>query len=238
MIYIHKGNEPFELKKKRLEAKKKGLSPNEAYKTLSPSSKKKLKKILVSEQGGLCAYCMCKIPRDDVDINICPITIEHILPQIPNDATDVEQGLDYLNLVAVCNGNRASSCKNHKFCDLTCDAHKKNDVFLKINPTKAETLTSIYYTLYGEIESDDPDVKYDLQEILNLNSKGSPLVSERKAVLDTIIADMEYIDINSLSTYCQSLLDEFQNETDNKTPYVGIIIWYLNSMLEGLSISE
>ena len=79
MIKIVKGDEPEELKRLRETAENQGLNPKEAYELLNADRrlKKKIKRALVKEQGGLCAYCMCRIPRDDVEVGIAPITIEH-----------------------------------------------------------------------------------------------------------------------------------------------------------------
>ena len=65
MIKIVKGDEPEELKRLRETAENQGLNPKEAYELLNADRrlKKKIKRALVKEQGGLCAYCMCRIPR-------------------------------------------------------------------------------------------------------------------------------------------------------------------------------
>ena len=88
----------------------------------------------------------------------------------------------------------------------------------------------------GEIYSSDPDVAFDLQNTLNLNSKYSPIVSERKATLDALIDEIGTIDPNSLLQHCEELLDAFSNETEIKTPYVGILIWYLRSLIDPNSV--
>lgn len=106
MIPIHKGAEPAELKRLREAAERKGLSPKDAYDTLREPLKRDIRNKLIEEQGALCAYCMCRIPRNDVDPNIAPIVIEHRIPRNPEDGRDVGQGLDYGNMLAVCHGNR------------------------------------------------------------------------------------------------------------------------------------
>ena len=37
-----------------------------------------------------------------------------------------------------------------------------------------------------------------------------------------------------LHNYCSELLETFRNEEDPKTPYVGILIWYLQTMVTAL----
>ena len=75
----------------------------------------------------------------------------------PEDGRDIGQGLDYNNLLAVCNGNRAARGTRRKN-DLTCDAHRENEEFIKINPCKPETLETIFYSLDGKIDATDADL--------------------------------------------------------------------------------
>ena len=218
----------------RRRAIERGLSPKDAYETLRGTKKEKVRNSLLHEQGQLCAYCMCRIPRNDVDAKIAPIVIEHYVARNPVDGRDVGQGLDYNNFLAVCNGNRANKAKKHSFVDLTCDAHRDNTEFRKVNPCDPDTLKSIFYTMDGKIDSTDPDVKIDLIDTLNLNCASSPLVSEREASLSALLIDMASVEEGDLTVYCKSRLSAFQSEIDNKTPYQGILIWYLQSMLAAL----
>ena len=89
MIAIKKEAEPADLKELRKEAANRGLSPKEAYQTLVDPLKRKVRKSLVREQGQLCAYCMCRIPRTDVAPRIAPIIIEHIVPRNPFDGREI-----------------------------------------------------------------------------------------------------------------------------------------------------
>lgn len=230
MIGIQKGPEPVDLTALRQSTAAAGLSPREAYKKLRNPLKSQVRQCLVDEQGGLCAYCMCRIPRTDAEPQIAPIVIEHMIPRDPVDGRDVGQGLDYNNFLAVCHGNKASHGKRD-FSDLTCDAHRENTEFRKINPCYPETLVSIFYRLDGKIDAGDPEVRYDLVSTLNLNTPTSPLIAERKAVLDSLISDIGNVTETDLLKYCTAVLSEFQEETTPKTPYVGILIWYLQSMI-------
>ena len=116
LIFIKKGTEPTGLQALREQAVQRGLNPADAYKTLVNPLKQNVLVSLVQEQGRLCAYCMCRIPRSDVPTmcQIAPITIEHVVPRKPSDGRDVGQGLDYNNLVAVCHGNRAPKFASHQ----------------------------------------------------------------------------------------------------------------------------
>lgn len=234
MIPIRKGSEPPELQRLRLRAKKLGLSPSRAYRTLGGDAKRRVREQLLHEQGQLCAYCMSRIPREDVEPNIVPIGIEHYLPQHPVDALDVGQGLAYENLLAVCHGNKGTA-GTRCFADLTCDAHRRNTPLRKVNPCDASSLASIYYTVDGRICAEDREVHLDLVETLNLNSRSSPLVGERRAALAVLLEEMGQVPEAELADYCALRLAELSADEDPKLPYVGILLWYLQSMLVSLT---
>ena len=234
MIAIKKGPEPQSLKELRDWTISEGYTPEMAYEALQNPLKKTVREQLTQEQGHLCAYCMCQIPRNDLDPNVAPIIIEHYIPRNPVDGRDVGQGLDYNNMLAVCNGNRATQMKRHND-DLTCDAHRKNIEFKKVNPCNPSTLETIFYTLKGTIGAKDPEIQSDLVDTLNLNCPTSPLIAERKGALDGLLYDMQKVQDDALLNYCTSRLKALEAETDPKTPYVGILIWYLKDMIKALS---
>lgn len=84
----------------------------------------------------------------------------------------------------------------------------------------------------GKIDATDADVKKDLTETLNLNCKTSPLIKERKAVLDALIDELGVLQPDELMSYCNEVLYNLNNERDVKTPYVEVLLWYLESILE------
>lgn len=236
MLEINKLEPPEDLIKLKIKAGEEGLSPNEAYGTLRNPLRKEVLDLLMREQGHLCAYCMRKIPDDrDVPDETIRVTIEHWFPRNPPDGEDRGQGLDYNNFLAVCSGNRG---KRHtrKTRDYTCDA-KRNSKILTVNPTNPITLSSIKYSEAGEIGSDDSVINEDLTITLNLNcmSDNVRLPSARKEVLDTVQKDIaENSSEDSILEYCKYLLKGFEEETDPKTPYVGIIIWWLRRQVTAL----
>ncbi len=238
MIAISKNAEPDGLANLRHNAIQRNLSPKAAFKTLRDPLKSRVRIALQQEQGELCAYCMCRIPRADVSPGIAPVIMEHVFPRSPVGGEDIGQALDYDNLVAVCNGNKAEH-GTRAFADLTCDAHKENSLLKAINPCDASTLSTIYYELDGTITSCDCEVQSDLVDTLNLNCPSSPLISERKEALSSLILDIENVcagDESAVLEYCQTLLNAFTTETTLKTPYVGILIWYLKDMIAALTV--
>lgn len=240
MIEIKKGTEPNGLKELREDPMLRGLSPKELFAELKNPLKALVIESLRHDQGQLCVYCMGRIPRGDKDPGIAGITIEHFIPLDPSDGRNVGQALDYNNLFAVCHGNVKKHVKGERRRtaeNLTCDKHRGNTEFRKINPCKKETLQTIFYTLDGEIDASDSDVRFDLIDTLNLNC-ASPLVGERKAVLDALITEMGEVEEENLHSYCLRRLQIFMSEEDSKTPYVGILIWYLQTMITALAHNE
>ncbi len=239
MIGVIKGPEPDGLRELRDECVAAGLSPKESFGRLLNPLKDQVIKCLKRDQGQLCVYCMSRIPREDKDPGIPGQTIEHFIPLEPEDGRDVGQGLDYQNLFAVCHGNtkrrergmRSTRSKD----DLTCDKHRENIEFKRINPCREETLQTIFYTMDGKIGASDPDVQFDLTDTLNLNCASSPIIAERKAALDELIEDIGKVEEEDLHKYCTDMLEVFTNEPEPKTPYVGILVWYLQSMITALS---
>ena len=236
MIAIQKKSEPEGLAQLRQKAIDEELSPKEAYALLRNPLKEQVRDRPVEEQGKICAYCMCRIPRQDADPVITPIILEHMVPRSPGDGRNIGQGLDYHNFVAVCHGNRGAH-GSRTMSDLTCDGHKGNDEFRKVNPCRPETLTSITYTIDGKIDAADPDVRFDLIHTLNLNCPSSPLIAERKAALESLIDEMGQVSDDDLVVYCSGVLKDFQAETNPRTPYVGILVWYLQSMISAMDNS-
>lgn len=173
------------------------------------------------------------------DPGISGTTIEHFIPVEPKDGRNVGQALDYHNLFAVCHGQVKRRMKGMRRArttdDLTCDKHRKNTEFRKINPCKKETLQTIFYTPDGSIDASDPDVRFDLVNTLNLNCASAPLIAERRATLDALIDEIGKVEEKDLHIYCTELLNAFLDERDPKTPYVGILIWYLKTIVQQLA---
>ena len=234
MIAIIKGVEPAGLAELREEARQAGDTPEDAYQRLRNPLKKVVRASLLHEQGGLCAYCMRKIPPEGKeDVEELYTHIEHIIPRNPKDHRDVGQGLDYQNMVVTCDGgSHTATPSDNKVSARTCDAYKKEKEFQKINPTKADTLASIYYTVDGIIKSDDAAVQRDLNEILNLNCPESPLIDARKKVLETLMDDISAA--GDMPELCRLYLKKFRAEKDEKTPFVGVLIWYLQELLASM----
>ncbi|WP_455135970.1 retron system putative HNH endonuclease [Thermophilibacter sp.] len=104
---------------------------------------------LVSEQGGLCAYCMSRI-RATHDGGIQDAHVEHIIPQ---SKSRHGEDVDYGNMLAVCDGKHGESRTAW-----SCDRFRGNKD-LVVNPLQSQTLQFIRYRSDGTILSDDNAVK-------------------------------------------------------------------------------
>lgn len=217
MIEIKKGREPENLLRYRQQA---GAS----YEQMDKGVKDELLNRLLAEQGHICAYCMRRIPETrTLPIGVKPATIEHWIPQNPENGKDIGQGLDYRNMFAVCSGNRGCGDKN----GLTCDAHRGNAP-IKVNPCDANTLRGITYTSDGRIRSSDQIIDEDLNSRLNLNCERISLPENRKQVIQALIDDVtKRCGTGDISLYCRRKLESIQAIDDPKIPYVGVIIWWL-----------
>lgn len=205
MLYIKKGKEPRSLTEYK----------NMAHADYDGCNKNDIRAALMEEQGGLCAYCMCRLNQVD------DVRIEHYIPQ----AICPEKVLSYKNMLGVCHGG--SKIKNTGADGLTCDAHKK-DALITVNPWDENSIKKIEYKMDGTIFSRDSDIDGDLDGTLNLNHPASQLKRSRKQVLDSLIARLCKVYGKGLwaKPALQKELSKILN-TAEKPPYCGIMIWYL-----------
>lgn len=245
MIEIKRGIHPQCLIEKQVEAKKQGLNSDDAYRLLEKQDKEVILNALMVQQGHLCAYCMRKIPDERVPQedykDIHPATIEHWFPRNPKNGTEIGQGLDYNNLLAVCSGGRRKRKNGQpraKNGELTCDAKRKDSYSqLTLNPCNPDTLSSLYYLDDGKLCSNDPVITDDIEVKLNLNCQKDmmDLPRIREEVLHALQSSIPD-DEEAALMYCQKALVAFESETDPKTEYVGILIWWLKKYIESCKI--
>ena len=212
MIYIEKGKEPASLTKYR----------QEKFAYFDGCNKNDIREALLQEQGYLCAYCMRRIYNDSMKI-------EHWKPE---SELSSKEALDFSNMLGVCLGHNEGD--KGKLYD-TCDSHK-GDIKIKMNPLNKEHIKAIKYIIKsGEIDSDDPAIKKDVNETLNLNSKTHMLQENRKAVLDEVIIKLSKLQKHG--EWKKSIIEKIKHEYERvgsdgmKKEYAGIVIWYLNRKL-------
>lgn len=165
MRTITKRTEPASLTRHR-------LTPGSNYDDYPNTDKNRLRTALVTEQQGLCCYCMSHI-RNEPD----KMKIEHWHCK----AHYPYEQLDYRNLLGACLGGKGLPPKLQH-----CDT-RKGDSNLLWNPAyQAHNVQAwIIYGTDGTIKSNNCEFDQQLNEVLNLNL---PLLkNNRKGVLDAIL---------------------------------------------------
>lgn len=204
MIYICKGNVPAVFREIRRKYNH--------YDELSHNDKNRLKSYLISEQGGICAYCMCRIKSETS-------TIEHYNPR----SLKPELSLYYNNLFAVCINGR-----NDTKCDRQCDV-SRGDTALTLNPCRESDMKHIRYKSNGEIVSDIDSFNTDLTVTLNLNNQ--TLKNNRKSALKSaLIAIQKHNKGLWKKEYIQKWYNYYIGQ-EPKSKFVGIILFELEKRL-------
>jgi uncharacterized protein (TIGR02646 family) len=158
MRAIMKGAEPPSLTAHR-------LTPHCDYDNYA--DKPALRHALVTEQRGICCYCMGRIRNGPGTMKI-----EHWRCQSGHFA----ERLNYRNLLGACQGGHGQP-PNFQHCDT-----RKEDQDLQWNPADPahHIETRLRYELDGNIRSNDPTFDAQLDDVLNLNIHF--LKNNRKAV--------------------------------------------------------
>ena len=196
-------------------------------------NKNELRQSLLKEQGYICCFCMKSIEDNNETTKIA-----HIFPQNPTLEEDKEKvkkenlDLNYYNMLAACDGG---SCKpSHlQHCDT-----KQGNAILKINPadTIRDCEKSIDYKPSGTISSENPDIEYEINQILNLNEEN--LKNRRKDAYDAVLKRLER-KYPKKSFSKKSIEKEIQNYSQLKNgryaPYCQYVIYFLRKRLAKLS---
>lgn len=146
MKFIEKNAEPPELIEHR-------ATPGADF---DGSPKSEIRKSLIKEQKGICAYCLSRITEEWVlALNKYKTEIEHYRSQESNP----ELSMSYNNMLGVCNGNDGQG--QHKLhCDKSKDLkNNKASLPLTLNPLDRNCEQSILYTRQGLIDSHTPEKK-------------------------------------------------------------------------------
>ena len=136
-------------------------------------AKDELRQALVTEQRGLCCYCMGRIRPEPASMKI-----EHWRCQ----ARYPDVQLDYRNLLGACLGSQGRP-ERLQHCDT-----RKGDGDLRWNPAEPSHRieTRIRYELDGSIRAvDDEDFDAQMEDVLNLNLP--VLKGNRRSVLDAVL---------------------------------------------------
>jgi uncharacterized protein (TIGR02646 family) len=211
MRTIIKGAEPASLAAHR-------RTPHADYDNYA--DKDALRHALVTDQRGLCCYCMGRIHNGPATMKI-----EHwrCRSRYPGDQ------LDYRNLLAACTGGGGQPA-HLQHCDT-----KKGDRDLQWNPADPShhVETRLRYETDGSVRSDDPTFDAQLEDVLNLNHP--VLKNNRKSVLD---ATLDWWRREKARLRGAVPRARFERERDrrlgstgNLEPYCQVVVWWLEQRL-------
>lgn len=218
MRAISKGPEPASLTTHR-------RRPHSDYDNYREKSE--LRHALVTEQRGLCCYCMGRIRSDPTYMKI-----EHWQCQ----AHYRPRELDYRNLLASCQG-RVSGPGGGPPHQHHCDAKKANRD-LQWNPADPDHRieTRIRYELDGAIRSEG-DFDDQLDTVLNLNLQ--VLRNNRAGVLTAVL---EWWKREKARVGGRVPRNRLLRERDKRiggsgflTPYCQVAVWWLNQKLDRMA---
>ena len=180
------------------------------------NGKQELRDSLLSEQGGICAYCMKRIRASESGMKI-----EHWRCQVHNPL----ENLVYGNMLGVCLGGKGQSRANQH-----CDTFKGGSVLCRNPANPAHNVeTVIRYLADGRIKADDALFDRELNEVLNLNHP--LLVSNRKAVLDGFKESLERTGNLRDATIRRKIDQWSQAAGGNLEPYCMVVVYWLRKKL-------
>jgi uncharacterized protein (TIGR02646 family) len=185
------------------------------------ADKPTLRDALVTEQRGLCCYCMGRMRNGPT----LTIKIEHWRSQgrYPTDQ------LTYRNLLGACPGGEGQPL-HLQHCDT-----RKADSDLLWNPAEPvhHVETRIRYEMDGSIRADDVEFDEQLGEILNLNLPW--LMKNRQAVLDGILAWWRASRPVPRPRIAQER-ERYGGGNGELTPYAQIAVWWLDQKLARMTV--
>jgi len=179
-----------------------------------------LRRALVTEQRGLCCYCMGRIHNGNDTMKV-----EHWQCQDRHQ----DKQLNYHNLLGACRGGEDQpSHLQH------CDTRKRNHD-LRWNPADPShhIETRIRYELDGTICSDDDLFDTQLNDVLNLNLP--VLKNNRKGILDAIIdwrkREKDRIRGPIPRDRLERERDRYLTGNGELAPYCQVAVWWLGQKI-------
>ncbi len=189
------------------------------------TAKDDLRQALVTEQRGLCCYCMGRIRPEPASMKI-----EHWRCQ----AHYLDEQLNYRNLLGVCLGGDGQPTRRQH-----CDT-RKGDRDLRWNP--ADPLhrieTRVRYEPNGSIRAtDDADFDAQLETVLNLNLP--VLKSNRRSVLDAVLGWWRHEKARIRGPVPRSRFIQkraaYVRDNGQLQPYCQVAVWWLEQRLANMA---
>lgn len=242
MLYIEKEGLPKDVSSKIIE-----LSKSKEWKKIDENDtdairrvfdndfpKNEVKKILLHEQHGICAYCMKRVRMDSHS------RVEHLVPL----SKDKDKAIDYNNMFGVCDGGeRITEDQGHVLC---CDAHKKENE-ISTSPLDKFQMDKIAYDKDGRIytEPRDEAMERDINEALLLNGiqkkdgtvrdTSTELLKGRKDAYDRARKMMDSLNRKGKCTSAalKKIMDDLYYR-DEREEYVGVKLYYFKKHYNSL----
>jgi uncharacterized protein (TIGR02646 family) len=184
-----------------------------------------LRHALVTEQRGLCCYCMSRVHNGPTTMKI-----EHWRCQSRHPA----EQLNYRNLLGACLGGDGQP-PHLQHCDT-----RKGDRDLQWNPADAthHIETRVRYELDGSIHANDAVFNDQLHQVLNLNL---PLLkNNRKGILDAILdwLKREKARIGGPVPHERLVRERDKHIAGNgaMAPFCPVAVWWLGQMLMRMAV--
>jgi uncharacterized protein (TIGR02646 family) len=206
MRAITKGPEPASLTQHR-------LTPHCDYDNYA--GKADLRQALVTEQRGLCCYCMGRIRNGPTTMKI-----EHWRSQVHH----IAEQLNYRNLLGACLGGMGQpSYLQH------CDTSKggRDLLWNPANPVH-HIETRVRYELDGSIRADEATFDDELNDVLNLNI--AHIRNNRKGALSALL-DWWKAETPLPRARIERAIDERTNGAGDLAPYCQVGVWWLRQKL-------
>jgi len=196
--------------------------------------KNAVRNALISEQHGLCAYCMSRINDNGLETSI-----EHWSPLSKRK----QNALDYNNFLAVCQGGKTTEILAAAKRILCCDAHKDDEAEMKLDPRNEQMMEGIIYNSEGIVDYRDSMplaqevARHDLDKVLQLNGilgdgrsckfdTATKLVQQRRNAYRHTEEDcLRHYDDGTLTVeWLQSQIDKCLNQ-EQRQGFIGVDIF-------------
>jgi len=180
---------------------------------------------LLSEQNGICAYCMRSIRVENA-------TIEHIIGQsyIDNRGNKIgrKEDTNYDNMLAVCQGD---FCFNSTHCDKSRSEYQDKNPLLSFTPLNKQEMRKIKFTQSGTIYYNNLDenskMNDDLTKVLNLNCE--EIKESRAKILKAIKKSLVKHKFNK--KFAQKELEYWENRDTPYRAYCQVAIFELRKYI-------
>ena len=243
MIYIRKGSASADVSREinRVKRdcgwdKKQEKDRETARNAFDQLDKSIIRRQLIPEQKGLCAYCMRRIEGDSA------LPIEHWTPI----SADARKALEYSNMMLCCDGGQKTAEPETEKV-LSCDA-AKGDKTITISPYNKEHMRKIKYNREGYISvyPEDAKLQDDIDYILKLNGEidssgkmisdtSSALVYSRRQVYQNYVTFITLLGKKGRVTAgaIRKKIDEISN-AEEYIEFAGVWLYFLHRKLRQL----